>query len=111
MNELLLLLALVGTTLIVVRGTILRPIRRFWPGLFGCSQCCGLWVGAGFGVSGLVTTGYGRVMDAVIVGTAGSLLSMFTDAVLLKLLGDPGEEDSTIQAKKEADPCDASSKI
>ena len=91
MNELLLLLSIVGTTLIVVRGTILRRVRRFWPALLECSQCVGMWVGVGFGVSGLVTTGYGRVMDGFIVGTAGSLLSVFADAVLLKLLGDPNE--------------------
>jgi zinc transporter ZupT len=91
MNELLILLALVGTTLIVVRGIIFRPIRRLWPALLGCSQCVGFWVGAGVGLSGLMTTGYGRIMDTMIVGTAGSMLSLSTDAILLKLLGDPEE--------------------
>lgn len=94
MNEPLILLALIGTTLIIVRGAIFRPVRRIWPTLFGCSMCIGFWVGAGVGLSGLMTTGYGRVMDAMIVGTAGSVLSLSTDAILLRLLGDPGEEKS-----------------
>ena len=91
MNELILLLALVGTTLIVVRGTIFRPLQRLWPALFQCSQCAGTWVGAAAGASGLVTTGHGRILDAAVVGTATSFLSLLADAVLLRLLGDPEE--------------------
>ena len=91
MNNFLLISALVGTTLIVVRGTVVDPIRRLWPALFRCSQCVGTWVGVGAGASGIVTVGRGCVLDAVIVGTATSFLSMLADAVLLQLLGDPNE--------------------
>lgn len=85
----LLLLSLVGTTLIVVRGTIFGRVRRLWPALFMCAQCTGAWVGAAAGASGLVTTGHGRVLDAAVVGTATSFLSLLAEAVLLHLLGDP----------------------
>lgn len=91
MTTVLVLLSVVGTTLIIVRGTVLRPVRRLWPALLECSMCVGTWVGFGFGLSGLVTTGYGRITDAAIVGTAGSVLSLFADATLLKMLGDPHE--------------------
>jgi hypothetical protein len=90
MNELLLLLALVGTTLIVVRGTIFSALQRLSP-FFACSMCFGFWVGAAGGASGVVTTGHGRVLDAYAVGAATSFLSLLADAVLLKLLGDPNE--------------------
>lgn len=89
----LLLLALAGATLIVVRGAIFAKIRRLWPALFGCAQCAGTWIGAAAGASGLVTTGHGRLLDAVIVGAAASLASLLADAVLLRLLGDPNEGD------------------
>ena len=89
MNELIHLLALVGTTLIVVRGTIFRPLQRL--ALFHCAQCFGTWVGAAAGASGLVSTGHGRILDAAVVGAATSFLSMLADAVLLRLLGAPEE--------------------
>lgn len=89
----LLLLALIGTTLIVVRSTLFHPIQRIWPGFFGCSQCVGMWVGLAGSVSGVVpsTVGQGRMLDAVIVGAATSFLSLLADAVLCWLLGDPSE--------------------
>ncbi len=43
------------------------------------------------GASGVVATGHGRPLDAFLVGGAVSVLSMCTDAVLLRLLGDPNE--------------------
>jgi hypothetical protein len=92
MNAILLLSALIGATLIVVRGTILRRVRTVWPALLGCSQCTGFWVGAVAGVSGIVSVGRGRTIDAIVVGSATSFLSLMADAILLKLLGDPGEE-------------------
>ena len=92
MNSVLLLSALVGATLIVVRGTICRPIRQLWPALFQCSQCTGAWVGVAAGASGIVTVGQGRAIDAIVVGAATSFLAMVADAVLLKLLGDPEEK-------------------
>jgi hypothetical protein len=88
---LLLLFSLVGTTLIVVRGAIFAPVRKLWPALLGCAQCAGTWVGIAAGASGIVSTGHGRVLDAVIVGTAASVASMLADAVLLNLLGDPNK--------------------
>jgi hypothetical protein len=84
--------ALIGLTLILVRGTIFRSLQRRWPAFFRCSQCVGMWVGLAAGASGVASMGRGRVVDAVLVGTATSVLSLATDAVLLKLLGDPSEE-------------------
>jgi len=81
--------ALIGATLILVRGTIFRPLQRLYPPLFGCSQCTGTWVGIAAGAAGLVTTGHGRVVDVLVVGCATSFLSMAADGVLLFLLGDP----------------------
>ena len=46
--------ALVGLTLIIVRGTIFRPIRRIWPALLECSQCSGAWVGMAAGSVGTI---------------------------------------------------------
>ncbi len=91
MTAVLLIAALIGTTLILVRGTICRPLRWLWPALFTCSQCTGAWVGGAAGASGLVTVGHGRVLDAVVVGAATSFLAMLSDAVLLNLLGDPAQ--------------------
>ena len=81
--------ALVGATLIVVRGTIFQPIQRLWPALFQCSQCFGTWVGIAAGASGVVSAGHGPAVDALVVGAATSFLSMAADAILLKLLGEP----------------------
>lgn len=83
--------ALVGLTLVLVRGTIFRPLQRVWPALFGCSQCVGMWVGAAAGARGIATMNLGRILDAAMVGAATSVLSMAADAALLKLLGDPNE--------------------
>ena len=85
----LLLSACIGATLIVVRGTIFSPLQERFPSLLGCSQCTGTWVGAAAGAAGLVTTGHGRVVDALVVGSATSFLAMAADGVLLYLLGDP----------------------
>jgi hypothetical protein len=93
-TTILLLSALVGATLIVVRGTIFRPVQRLWPALFQCSQCTGTWVGIAAGASGLVSIGRGHVVDAIVVGSATSFLSMVSDAILIRLLGDPNEEAS-----------------
>jgi hypothetical protein len=86
MNGFLLVSALIGTTLVVARSTIFQPIRRLWPALFQCAQCVGMWVGVAAGASGIVGIGHGRVLDALIVGTATSFLAMAADAVFLKLL-------------------------
>jgi hypothetical protein len=84
-TQLLLISALIGTTLIVSSGTIFSFLRKLWPSFLGCSQCVGLWVGAAFGVSGLVTTGYGLVADVIVVGSATSFLSLLANKILLKL--------------------------
>jgi len=64
------------------------------PALFRCAQCTGAWVGAAAGATGIVTTGHGRILDAVVVGAATSFLSTLADAVLLKLLGDPNDPNT-----------------
>lgn len=90
MSTALILAALIGTTLIVVRSTLLRPIRQLGPTLLGCSQCVGFWIGAAAGASGLLSgAAAGRVLDALVVGTATSFLALLADAVLLNLLGHP----------------------
>lgn len=86
-------IALIGLTLIIVRGTVFGPLQRLWPTFFRCGQCVGMWVGIGAGASGIVTIGHGRVLDAIIVGGATSILSLLTDAVLFKLDG-PEEGES-----------------
>jgi hypothetical protein len=48
-----------------------------------------MWVGVAAGVSGIVSLGRGRVVDAIVVGAATSLLSLLADALLVQLLGDP----------------------
>jgi hypothetical protein len=52
------------------------------------------------GAIGVVSTSHGRILDTVIVGAATSLLSMLTDAVLLKLLGEPEPEPEPAPEKK-----------
>ena len=89
MNGLLHIAALIGATLILVRGTIFRPLQNRWPVLFRCCQCTGMWVGMVAGASGVVTVGHGPLIDALVVGAATSVLSMGTDGILLKLLGEP----------------------
>jgi len=85
----LVFVALVGATLILVRGRLLAPVRALWPSLLGCAQCAGFWVGAVAGAVGLTELGPGRFMGALLGGCAVSVLGLLTDAVLLKLLGDP----------------------
>jgi hypothetical protein len=87
MSYVLSLIALVGATILVVRGTIFRPIQLFYPALFRCSQCAGFWVGVT--ASPIIHTGHGLFLNAAIVGASVSFLSLLADAVLLKLLGDP----------------------
>lgn len=89
MDRILVLCALVGTTLIVVRGTIFGWLQKRWPKFFRCSQCVGMWVGLAAGAYGLESVGAGRLIDAFIVGATTSVLSLLTDAVLLGLLGAP----------------------
>jgi len=91
MNAVLLISALIGATLILVRGTIFRPLQQRFA-LFRCSMCTGTWVGFAAGASGVVSVGQGRVIDTIVVGAATSFLALAADAVLLKLLGDPSEE-------------------
>ena len=78
-------IALIGLTLIIVRGTIFGWLQRLWPALFKCGQCTGMWVGMAAGASGVVPIGHGRIIDAIILGAATSILSLLTDAVLYKL--------------------------
>lgn len=83
--------ALVGVTLIIVRGTIFVGLRKLSPSLLDCTQCTGTWVGIAAGATGVASLGHGPVLDALLVGGAVSVLSMLTDGILMKLLGDPHE--------------------
>jgi len=84
--------ALVGATLILVRGSILAPVRKLWPALLGCAQCTGFWVGAAAGAMGFGWADPSRVLSALFAGCATSVLALGTDAALVRLLGDPHEE-------------------
>lgn len=92
---LLAVLSAIGATLIVVRGTVFQRLRKLYPPLLECSQCTGFWVGVAVGGAGLVSVGRGRIVDALVAGCATSFLSLVADAMLLKLLGDPHEKDSS----------------
>lgn len=83
--------ALVGATLIAVRGSIFRPVRKLLPALFGCSRCLGMWVGLIAGAAGIVQSGHHPAINAIFTGTATSCASILVDAVLLNLLGEPEE--------------------
>jgi hypothetical protein len=85
--------ALIGVTLIIVRGTIFRRLQQFWPALFRCAQCTGFWVGVAASAGKLVTTGQQRAVDAILVGAAISVLAMAADAVFISLLGDPNSKE------------------
>ncbi len=93
MNSVLLLSALIGATLIVVRGTLFRRVRLLWPALLRCSQCTGTWVGLVAGASGIVSVGHGRILDAIVVGAATSFLAQAADAVFIHLLGEPLDDE------------------
>ena len=79
--------ALVGITLIVVRGTIFTSLQKLWPEFFRCSQCVGMWVGLAAGGAGLASAGYGPIIDTVLAGGATSASALLADAVLFRLLG------------------------
>lgn len=97
MRDVLLVSALIGTTLIVVRSTIFRPVRRFFSIEFlRCSQCVGLWIGVFASLGGLLPMGHGRLLDAVIVGTANSFLALLSDALLIHFLGDPLDDNEPL---------------
>lgn len=93
MRDFLLLSALIGATLIVVRGTIFRRMRAVWPAFLACSQCVGFWVGVGAGATSIVSLGYGRWFDTALMGCAVSALAMVTDIVLLKIADGPAEAE------------------
>lgn len=84
MNGVLLPLALIGATLIVVRGSIFSWLRRIVR-MLECAQCTGFWIGAAAGGSGLVTLGHGWAVDALSVGCATSFLALLAQAVLIRL--------------------------
>lgn len=74
--------ALVGLTLILVRGTIFERVRQLWPALLTCSRCVGFWVGTLAGAARIVSLGHGQAIDAILVGCAVSVLSISADIVL-----------------------------
>lgn len=84
-------IALIGLTLIIVRSLIFAPVRKLWPGLLGCAQCTGMWVGMAAGAIGVVDLGHRIALNTLLVGASTSLLSLIVDAVLLRLLEDTSE--------------------
>lgn len=86
MTTCLLLAAVIGATLIMVRSTVMARVRNIWPEMLGCAQCIGFWIGVTAGALGLVVAGHGRIVDAIIVGCANSFLSLLANAVLIRLL-------------------------
>ena len=93
MSQPMVYVALVGVTLIIVRGTIFVGLRKLFPALLECSQCTGAWVGIVAGASGVASMGYGRSLDALLAGGAVSVLALLTDALLVRALGDPHDEE------------------
>jgi len=97
------ILALVGATIIITRGTIFRSLQQSRLGsFFTCSLCVGFWVGAvsmfalrhGQGsAAGHPFVWLWTVADFFLDGATVALLSLAADAVLLRLLGDPSEKD------------------
>ena len=88
------IVALVGATIIITRGTIFARLQTSWPKFFTCSMCVGFWIGA---VSMLVlrpgSKTWESTVDFFLDGCSISLLALAVDAVLLKLLGDPNDKD------------------
>lgn len=95
------ILALVGATIIITRGTIFSRVQKFWPHFFTCSLCVGFWIGAvsmlalrhGSGASAGHSLTWWAIADFFLDGATVALLSLASDAVLLKLLGDPEQKD------------------
>jgi hypothetical protein len=74
------LLALVGFTIIVVRGSLIAPLRRLWPSMLSCATCSGFWIGA-LG-SSLFSLPLFRLEGAVIAAGVVSLGATFADFLL-----------------------------
>jgi hypothetical protein len=87
MQEFLLVAALIGATHIVARSSLFAWLQRFYPPLFKCVQCTGFWIGAAAGGSGLAMVGYGHAIDAIIAGSATSILALTVEGFLVLSLG------------------------
>lgn len=87
MSALIRVLALIGATLIVTQSAIFRPIRRRLS-VLKCNQCVGFWVGVIGGTCGFVSADSGRILDAMFVGCAASLLSHLAGGATIALLGE-----------------------
>lgn len=89
----LLLVAFVGMTIVLVRGSIFSPLRSKLS-VLNCSLCTSVWVG-GVG-HGLLACQAGQkwfliIESSLLFGSATAVLALLADAVLLRLLGDPNE--------------------
>jgi hypothetical protein len=84
------IVALVGVTIIVVRGRIFSWLQGLYRPLFGCSLCVGWWVGALWSLARHAST-LSHVCCAVLDGATVALAALLVDAVLLRLLGDPDD--------------------
>lgn len=83
------LFALVGVTLIATRGTIFAPLQKRFAGLMHCPMCFGFWVGLGDGICSTESIGWIQAWSIVLSGATVSLASLFVDATLQRLLGEP----------------------
>lgn len=90
-NSLLLLLGAVGSTLIVVRGSIFSPIREIghskWQEFINCAQCTGFWVGfIFFAISFRASPlNIDWVLQGVIYGAVTSLFALVLDTIITYL--------------------------
>jgi len=87
MFTLIRVLALIGATLIVTQSTIFRSVRRRLS-VLKCNQCVGFWIGVIGGACNIVSADSGRILDAMFVGCAVSLMSHLAGGVTVALLGE-----------------------
>lgn len=85
------IVALVGATIIITRGTIFRGFQQGRARVFfACSLCVGFWVGSvTMLVLRLPSTPWKGFVDFMLDGSSVALLSLAADAVLIRLLGEP----------------------
>lgn len=85
------LVALVGATIIITRGSIFRGLQESRAGaFFSCSLCVGFWVGAiGMAVLREASFSVDAAKDFFLDGFSVSLLSFVVTAILIRLLDDP----------------------
>ena len=85
------IVALVGATIIITRGSIFRGLQESRAGsFFSCSLCVGWWMGAvGMAVLRGASFSVDAVKDFFLDGCSVSILSFVVTAILIRLLDDP----------------------